>query len=174
IYARPHTPVKYVISCTVVCNSIGHNRDVHMPTLSISETNPTARDYPRAMLPPLRVAEASQVSFRWLAAANPALEATALPATNPICGWVVPNNLDSSLMFYAGSGEAIGTMTPSGDGATVVWQDAPGTGVPTGNPERAFQGRNPVLAAFALRVVALGGAYLKALVRTFDDTQTFV
>src|SRR5205085_5255884 len=62
----------------------------------------------------------------------------------------------------------------SGDGATVVWQDAPGTGVPTGSVERAFQGRNPVLAAFALRVVALGGAYLKALVRTFDDTQTFV
>src|SRR5207248_2842792 len=84
-------------------------------------------------------------------------EATALPATSPICGWVVPNNLDSSLMFYAGSGEAIGTMTPSGDGVAVVWQDAPGTGTPSGSVERAFAGRNPMLKAFALRVVALGG-----------------
>jgi hypothetical protein len=165
---------KIVLRRIVLTDGFGRFRSVNLSKLAISETIPTARDDPRAMLPPLRVAEASQVSFRWLAAANPALEATALPATSPICGWVVPNNLDSSLMFYAGSGEAIGTMTPSGDGAVVVWQDAPGTGVPTGSPERAFQGRNPVLAAFALRVVALGGAYLKALVRTFDDTQTFV
>ena len=30
------------------------------------------------------------------------------PAATPICGWLLPNNLDNSLMVYANTGQALG------------------------------------------------------------------
>lgn len=55
-----------------------------------------------------RFAQASRLNFRWLDANKQISEMNDHPATNPVCGWVLPNNLDGSLMIYGPSGEALG------------------------------------------------------------------
>ncbi|MFN6274892.1 MAG: hypothetical protein ACK4ZI_19100 [Microcystis sp.] len=32
------------------------------------------------------------------------------PATTPICGWILPNNLDNSLAIYDNQGKALGSI----------------------------------------------------------------
>jgi hypothetical protein len=63
---------------------------------------------PPRLLPPARL------WFRWLSAAagkgGDFVEMNTHPATTPVCGWVVPNHLDLSLMFYDADGKAIGSL----------------------------------------------------------------
>jgi hypothetical protein len=52
------------------------------------------------------------------------------PDADPICGWVLPNHLDASLMAYDAQGQAhdFSTITLAGNDATnVCWTDAPGS-----------------------------------------------
>jgi hypothetical protein len=44
------------------------------------------------------------------------------PATTPVCGWLIPNHLDDSLMVYDAEGVALGSILP-----TAEWEPAPGT-----------------------------------------------
>ncbi|MFM6734048.1 MAG: hypothetical protein ACKPJT_00030 [Microcystis panniformis] len=68
-------------------------------------------------LPP-RLAQPARLNFRWLSATRP--QGTRLSksskqdqemndtlATKPICGWVLPNNLDNSLTIYDDEGNAL-------------------------------------------------------------------
>jgi hypothetical protein len=165
---------KIVMTKIILIDEFGRYKSVDLSQLIVSETIPTTGDQPPALLPPLRVAQPTQLNFRWLSAANPAIETTSLPETNPICGWIVPNHLNSSLMFYDADGESIGTLTPSGDGQSLVWQVAPQAGLPSESMEQAFAGRNPVLATFAFSVRDNGPGYLPALIHTFDETQVFI
>lgn len=70
-------------------------------------------------LPP-RLSQAAQLNFRWL-------------SSSPVCGWILPNNLDDSLEFYDASGKALGALysLPSPDNpAYARWEPEPGdTGV---------------------------------------------
>lgn len=74
-------------------------------------------------LPP-RLVQPTRVDFRWLSAADETREMHEAVATQPICGWVLPNNLDTSLMFYASDGKALGFLRQQ-QGA-IFWQSAPG------------------------------------------------
>jgi hypothetical protein len=52
------------------------------------------------------------------------------PNADPICGWVLPNHLDASLMAYNAQGKALGEMSvaQAADNRTAVcWVDAPGS-----------------------------------------------
>ncbi|HEV2734563.1 MAG TPA: hypothetical protein VGV85_06970, partial [Longimicrobiaceae bacterium] len=129
---------------------------------------------PPTLFPPLRLAQPARLDFRWLSAADPDEESTSLPDSAPVCGWVVPNHLDGSLMFYDGSGAAIGTLTPAGSGVATVWQSAPGHGPASRSMRQSFAGTNAVLTAFAAGIAELGGGYLGELVRTFDRMQTLI
>lgn len=49
---------------------------------------------------------------------------------DPICGWVLPNHLDASLMAYDAQGKALGEMSvalAANDQRAVCWADAPGS-----------------------------------------------
>ncbi|KOP26853.1 hypothetical protein AMR41_07990 [Hapalosiphon sp. MRB220] len=93
------------------------------------------------MLPP-RLVQPARLNFRWLsaqqellsasretnnngAAAPPSpadeVEMNAHPATTPICGWLLPNHLDNSLMVYDAAGQALGAI-----GQDCQWLPAPG------------------------------------------------
>lgn len=83
-----------------------------------------------------RLTQESQLNFRWLSASQGSAsgigdeqEMNDHPASTPVCGWVLPNNIDSSLAVYAGDGTALGSLVQSTDVGTfsVVWQSAPGT-----------------------------------------------
>jgi hypothetical protein len=50
------------------------------------------------------------------------------PSTNPVCGWVLPNHLDRSLLLYGPTGAALGEMrlTTAADGSrTANWEPPP-------------------------------------------------
>jgi hypothetical protein len=53
------------------------------------------------------------------------------PDANPVCGWVLPNHLDASLMAYDAAGAALGEMAigmPVSGPATICWTNAPDSG----------------------------------------------
>jgi hypothetical protein len=82
-----------------------------------------------AMLPP-RIVQPARMNFRWLSAtpdiANHQDEAemNAHPNSSPICGWLIPNNLDGSFMVYDPQGQAQGAIDLEGK-----WRFAPGHAV---------------------------------------------
>lgn len=80
-------------------------------------------------LPP-RLAEPARLNFRWLSSNHNAgddaqdrdlVEMNSHPATNPICGWLLPNNLDNSLMVYSQDGHVLGYIEQGG-----YWRVFPG------------------------------------------------
>lgn len=74
-------------------------------------------------LPP-RLVQAARVNFRWLAAMDDVDEVNTHSATTPICGWIMPNILDNSLMIYDSEGHGLGSLNNGG------WHPLPGD---TGN-----------------------------------------
>jgi hypothetical protein len=81
-----------------------------------------------ATLPP-RIVQPARINFRWLAADDDfALqekedpEMNSHPVSTPICGWLLPNNLDNSLMVYDAGGRALGSLKRGGR-----WEPAPGS-----------------------------------------------
>jgi len=75
--------------------------------------------FDRAVLP-VRFAQPARLNFRWLSAADGDIETNAHPATSPVCGWLVPNALDGSVLVYARSGDLLGSVVHGG-----VWTPAP-------------------------------------------------
>jgi len=78
-------------------------------------------------LPP-RIVQPARLNFRWLAGEDDfALqesddpEMNSHPVSTPICGWLLPNNLDNSLMVYDAQGRALGSLNRGGR-----WEPAPG------------------------------------------------
>lgn len=72
----------------------------------------------------------ARLNFRWLAAQDGAIESNDHPASSPICGWVLLNELDESLMIYSGSGAALGYIDLQG--RWQVFPGHPGPVVPAG------------------------------------------
>ena len=75
-----------------------------------------------------RVTQPARLNFRWLAA-DPGMlnspdepEMNDHPSTSPVCGWLIPNHLDDSLMVYDAQGVALGSILQ-----TAAWEPAPGT-----------------------------------------------
>lgn len=75
----------------------------------------------QAILPP-RLAQPARLNFHWLSADQmQEIERTKNPVKSPVCGWIVPNNLDSSLAIYDGQGCTLGAIDLGGN-----WRNAPG------------------------------------------------
>lgn len=76
-------------------------------------------------LPP-RIAQPARINFRWLSAGHDGLEMNEHPISSPVCGWLVPNNLDDSLMVYDQNGNSLGSIHES----VPKWRSAPGSSFP--------------------------------------------
>ncbi|EKU96513.1 hypothetical protein Lepto7375DRAFT_0518 [Leptolyngbya sp. PCC 7375] len=71
---------------------------------------------------PLRFVQPVRINFRWLSANDiDNRETNDDPNTTPICGWILPNNLNGSLAIYDNAGQALGAININGE-----WDDAPG------------------------------------------------
>jgi hypothetical protein len=98
-----------------------------------------------------------------------------LRSVSPLCGFIVPNHLDSSLQCFAADGHNLGSVS-HGDDAALIWEDAPGRPTLVGQtPRRAIA--NPFLGAMADELVGLGKpssdddeSALTALLRLIDAT----
>ncbi|MEM7036244.1 MAG: hypothetical protein AAF570_04630, partial [Bacteroidota bacterium] len=89
--------------------------------LSMSDTlvaNATDDDI---WLPP-RFVQPARLNFRWLSANSGVQELNSHPDSTPICGWILANNLDSSLDVYDVYGNALGVIDQE-----ARWRSVPGT-----------------------------------------------
>lgn len=69
-----------------------------------------------------RFVQPTRINFRWLSAnEGDNQETTDDPSTTPICGWILPNNLNGGLTFYDNAGQALGAINVNGE-----WDDVPG------------------------------------------------
>ncbi|MFT6436662.1 MAG: hypothetical protein ACJAVI_004732, partial [Candidatus Azotimanducaceae bacterium] len=104
-------------------------------------------DAPNEINLPPRLLQPARINFRWLSAESAPEdepESNAHPATTPVCGWILPNNLDSSLLIYDNKGAALGSIVAV-DGAP-AWQPSPGSELPRWEIEKTDTARiNPHL-----------------------------
>jgi ketosteroid isomerase-like protein len=110
-------------------------------------------------LPP-RLVQPARLNFRWLSASHGDMEMNGHPATTPVCGWVLPNNLDNSLMVYDADGLALGSITAS----AVGWRTAPGQ-----TPLAPDDIANPHLRKMVKHLVGQGEAFLNDFITTIDS-----
>ncbi len=137
---------------------------------SLSPPEQAQADEHQIALPP-GATQPCRLLFDWLSAANyetDEVEYTRLPAASPVCGWVLFNHLDNSLVFHDSEGEAVGSLALSQDEERAIWQGAPGPSTFTQTLEQAFAGRNPHLGAFARGIADAGAGFLRSLLLTID------
>ncbi len=132
--------------------------------LDCSRVNTTARQTipsnPYLLALPPRLVQPSRINFRWLSATQGEQESNDHPATSPICGWALVNNLDGSLMIYDGDGNALGLINEF-----ARWEPAPGDDHPVAKENIA----NPYLRKAVNYICDLGAEFLGDFILTIDS-----
>lgn len=90
-------------------DTFGQTQDLSWKTVVATEQMSSIQ-YPDWITLPPRLPQAACLNFRWLAANGDAMEVNDQATTTPICGWILPNNLDSSLMIYDNQGKILGII----------------------------------------------------------------
>ena len=85
-------------------DTFGQTQDLTWDSLVATAQMTSPQGFDWAELPP-RLAQPARLNLRWLAA-DDAMEMNSSIATIPICGWVLPNNLDGSLLVYDNHGNS--------------------------------------------------------------------
>ena len=156
----PITPVRagfLVVSKLWVVDDFGQYFDVlgsmtGDPQAGAAETGPDLSPTPQAwlVLRP-RLSQASRLRLRFLDAANDSLVVGLSSAANPVCGWLIPNLPDDSLMVYDADGVLRGELLLAQGQA--LWLPAPdqaGPGSQTAPPTLP----NPHLPALVTGVLS--------------------
>ncbi|MFF2543132.1 hypothetical protein ACFVUY_11280 [Kitasatospora sp. NPDC058063] len=89
---------------------------------------------------------------------------------NPVCGWLLPNHLDTALAAFDPDGGALGecrTVRTDGDQQQVVWDPAPGSAYPTLD---SLAPELPHLAGFLTGLATAGPEALAATLAAIDET----
>jgi hypothetical protein len=100
-------------------------RNPAAPSITASR-NLASGSPPQIRLAP-RLAQPSRLLFRWLSAEKDAQEFLGDIATEPICGWVMHNRLDRSLLVYNAAGQPLGAVQSvvRSDGRGIRWSKLP-------------------------------------------------
>lgn len=106
-----------------IIDTFGQVEDLDVKGILPSESLVDGTGDPLVNLPP-RLLQPARINFRWLSAAAEQQEMNDHPTTTPICGWVLANHLDDSLMVYDNTGKALGSLVKR-DGRA-AWLRAPG------------------------------------------------
>jgi hypothetical protein len=139
-------------------DTFGQVQDLDLNRVVVTEYLTTPEGTDLMLLPP-RLVQPARLSFRWLAADGEPREAHNHEGGSPICGWVLPNNLDSSLMVYDGQGVALGIIT-----RRAVWEPIPG-----GLPVEPEQIPNPYLAQMVGYLLSHGEEFLASFISAVDS-----
>lgn len=149
-------------------------------TLRAPATGSSEADRARIVLPP-RLAQPARLNLRWLAngyALGPPaastqgdqtqdgltpddLEMNSHPATSPICGWLLPNNLDNSIMVYNEAGQALGYLDRNS-----AWKTAPGSQAGASATEKIA---NPHLRRVVQWAEAKGESLMTDFIQVLDS-----
>jgi hypothetical protein len=140
-------------------DTFGQSRDLDCSRVVTTEKLKVAGSPYPLTLPP-RLAQPARLNFRWLSADSGEQEMNDQPATSPVCGWVLPNNLDNSLMIYDNAGKSLGSIDQ-----TAKWQPAPGSDAPV-DPEHI---PNPHLQKMVGHLIARDPAFVQHFLTAIDN-----
>ncbi|HEX6370734.1 MAG TPA: hypothetical protein VF006_17590 [Longimicrobium sp.] len=120
-----------------------------------------------------RISQPARVELRFLQADDDAIASNSSDLTSPICGWVVPNHLDGSLMVFNAGGDNLGAVLPvqrdvdpaHEDSSGLLWEAVPGSQAPLGAPPEL---PNRHLQAFIDALLAQGLSGSGALEELLD------
>jgi hypothetical protein len=157
--------------------NLGPNAPV--PNLILAQTVATPGDASGSFiqLPP-RIAQPSSAALTLVDAADDGIPANSADATSPICGWLVPNHLDTSLMVFDADGTMLGSVIEvqpdvvAGMPQTGLrWDAPPGSDVPLGSPPAIANAHLlGVVSGLLAKGLAVGGAALDSLMNHIDST----
>ena len=116
-----------------------------------------------AFMPP-RISQPALLRFNWLAANSDSIVTGTEPGATPICGWLVPNYLDVSLMAYENSGAALGSVVQVD--RQVRWLASPTR--PNAFGETSPVSSNQHLLDFLNALIAKGPEYLIQFLDTLN------
>jgi hypothetical protein len=96
-----------------------------------------------------RLSQETRLNFRWLAAESNGetdVEMNSHPITSPICGWLLPNYFDDSLMVYDSKGVGLGSFSFEALSSSPTWYPFPAAkNVIPGPISAVTTGINPLL-----------------------------
>ena len=127
-----------------------------------------------AQVPPALL-EPARLDFDMVSASDDGVVVgPAAPAADPVCGWVLPNHLDGSLMAYDATGTALGELAVGvgvGGGAAPCWTAAPGSPYRTlAEIAAAIKHLGPFLETLGGRDATTFKAFLAAIDETLWTT----
>ena len=148
-------------------DTFGHGRAIQPTQFSCStelrDGNSEANQL--AYLPP-RITQPSRLNFQFLSATD----ATQPSGTvlSPVCGWLLPNHLEHSLMFYDDQGIARGSL--SAHSGQMHWLGAPGPNYGQGL-NQALQGSPAALKNFAIGLNQAQTSFFDGVLETVRRVQ---
>ncbi|WP_038462884.1 hypothetical protein [Candidatus Odyssella acanthamoebae] len=80
--------------------------------------------------------QTSRLNFRWVDSTNDEEEVGLAANANPICGWLLPNHIDNSVMVYDGQGHLLGEVLVEGGTQNVNWTSVPDSPNPLIDPSK--------------------------------------
>lgn len=106
-----------------------------LPVRSQSLMPNVGKDQSIMQLPP-RVAEGARLIEQLLDRDDDSIPSNSSDLTNPICGWLLPNHLDESLMVFDTEGNSLGEIIKVANdvGESLRWDAAPGSASALGSP----------------------------------------
>lgn len=118
-------------------------------------------------LPP-RIVQSSRLDMRVLANDNSGQDIYTAANPNPVCGWLLPNHLDSGIAVYDENGVSLGELLPLP--APNNWRPRPGA--PGANPPPATpdQIANPTLKAVVKTLYSQKGNVFTDMLKVIDET----
>ncbi|QHS58412.1 DUF3450 domain-containing protein [Chitinophaga agri] len=129
-----------------------------------------------------KIIQPARLLFRWCAAKpGPMEESTIDPATNPVCGWILPDHLDQSLDVYTAEGVKCGALKMGVINGVIQlqWSNPPGIAADR-TPDAAIS--NTFLLDFVKGLLNFrdnngqlaGGAALRSLFALCNRTALFL
>ena len=142
-------------------DTFGQIKDLEIPGEVITSEPMTISDGDFHIRLAPRLVQPARINFRWLAAEGDEQEMNDHPTTTPICGWVLTNNLDNSLMIYDNKGKALGSLDENAE-----WEPAPGSFPQIDKPEHIG---NAHLRKMVERIRDCGTGFLERFISAVDN-----
>lgn len=118
-----------------------------------------------------RLIQAARLNLRWLSAGEGVEEMDEQPESSPICGWILANNLDNSLMVYDDKGDGLGVieMVYSKEKRIAGWAPFPGDDTPVSVDQIANPYLRRVVNDYILGEGAKSETFLSSFIAALDS-----
>ena len=140
---------RFAISKIWIVDCFGQVKEASNPTPHIPKRLQSKGSSTRFLAPP-RVVQPMRLVFSGVSSDDDSIPTDSDPANDPVCGWIVPNLLDDTLMVFAADGKQIGRFKREADTANYSYGPMPGqsdvavsTNPHLSNFLRGLEGRGP-------------------------------